>query len=257
MSTPRAQIQGVLPARGSPRCPLDGQSDPWTYHEAVPPARFKDLCIDAVDASALGAFWSAALGLRLEELPSGETRLTGPTATHTIWVNQVPEPKTVKYRVHLDVHGSSIESLRTLGASVIDDESFSWVVMSDPEGGEFCLFGRETPTEYRLYELVIDCTDHAAISNWWASMIGGVPQVDDRGYSYIERVPGVPFEKMSFVPVGEPKSVKNRIHMDVFADGIEPLVEAGATLLRHRDDEIGWDVLADPEGNEFCVFSTS
>ena len=33
------------------------------------------------------------------------------------------------------------------------------------------------------------------------------------------------------------------------------LVAAGATLLRRRDDEIGWDILADPEGNEFCVFT--
>ena len=52
----------------------------------------------------------------------------------------------------------------------------------------------------------------------------------------------------------EPKTVKNRIHWDVSAAAVQPLLDAGATLLRARDDEISWHVLADPEGNEFCVF---
>ena len=64
------------------------------------------------------------------------------------------------------------------------------------------------------------------------------------------------------VPVPEPKRYKNRVHFDVVGD-TEALLAAGATLLRARDplpipDEAGgieWDVLADPEGDEFCVFS--
>jgi hypothetical protein len=58
---------------------------------------------------------------------------------------------------------------------------------------------------------------------------------------------------MVFGAVPEPKTMKNRIHWDVWGD-TETLLGAGATLLRARDTEIGWDVLADPEGNEFCVF---
>ena len=55
----------------------------------------------------------------------------------------------------------------------------------------------------------------------------------------------------------EPKRVKNRVHWDV--DGLDRRAAGapGATLLRARDDEIGWDVLADVEGNEFCVFAPS
>ena len=64
----------------------------------------------------------------------------------------------------------------------------------------------------------------------------------------------MPWE-LVFGAVPEPKTVKNRIHWDVWGDTSE-LLAAGATLLRARDDhEIGWDVLADPEGNEFCVFA--
>ncbi len=54
-------------------------------------------------------------------------------------------------------------------------------------------------------------------------------------------------------PVLEAKTVKNRVHVDLFGDSDE-LLALGATLVRRRDDERNWDVLADPEGNEFCVF---
>jgi hypothetical protein len=60
---------------------------------------------------------------------------------------------------------------------------------------------------------------------------------------------------MDFVPVPEPKTVKNRIHWDVTVPGAAPLVEAGAIVLREPDAEISWHVLADPEGNEFCAFT--
>ena len=56
------------------------------------------------------------------------------------------------------------------------------------------------------------------------------------------------------VPVPERKTVKNRMHIDVFGRTQE-LLDAGATLVRARDGEIEWDVLADPEGNEFCAFA--
>jgi hypothetical protein len=65
----------------------------------------------------------------------------------------------------------------------------------------------------------------------------------------------MPILTMDFVPVPEPKTVKNRIHWDVTVPSVTPLVEAGATVLREPDADIGWHVLADPEGNEFCAFT--
>jgi hypothetical protein len=44
------------------------------------------------------------------------------------------------------------------------------------------------------------------------------------------------------------------MHWDVWGE-TDGLLAAGARLIRQRDDEIGWDVLTDPEGNEFCVFT--
>ena len=234
----------------------DGGPTPGGYHWLVTLATFKDLCIDASDASALGAFWSAALGLDLHRKSNGDACLTGPTRAHTIWINQVPEPKSVKHRIHLDVHGSSIDSLLEIGASVLDAESFPWVIMADPEGGEFCLFLRDTPPAYRLYEVAVDCADHDSSSRWWASVIGGRRSVDERGFSFIEQIPNAPFAAMTFAPVDEAKSTKNRVHIDLVSDDVKSLIDRGATMLRARDDDIEWSVLADPEGNEFCVFAS-
>lgn len=59
------------------------------------------------------------------------------------------------------------------------------------------------------------------------------------------------------MPVSEPKSVKNRIHWDVtLVDGatVDDLVSKGAVVLALSADDARWTVMADPEGNEFCVF---
>ena len=225
----------------------------------MPLATFKDLCLDAGDPGVLGAFWAAALDLELHTQDSGDTYLTGPTQQHTIWVNRVPEPKTVKHRMHLDLNVGSVEELTALGATVLDAESFRWTVMADPEGGEFCAFVREGAFSQRLYEIGIDTADSAEaahrIAAWWAEVLGARLVDDDSGYSSVDRVPGAPYDSLDFVPVPEPKTVKNRIHLDVTTADVDALVAAGATVLRARDAEIGWTVMADPDGNEFCAFT--
>jgi hypothetical protein len=219
-------------------------------------ATFKDFCIDAADAARIGEFWAVALRLDLHHQDNGDAYLTGPTKAHTIWINRVPEPRSVKHRLHIDVHGSSIHELEAIGATVVDADTFPWTVMRDPEGGEFCLFIRETPPAYCLHELVVDCVDHGMISRWWERLIGGDRVDDERGFAYLEHIPNVPFDGISFVPVPEPKSTKNRIHIDVTTDDLHAVVAAGAAVLRRQDDEISWTVMADPEGNEFCVFTS-
>jgi hypothetical protein len=98
------------------------------------------------------------------------------------------------------------------------------------------------------------------VAGWWGSVFGvAVTGHDDPGWFTLERLPGTAFDGMSFVAVPEPKAVKNRVHWDVFGSSDE-LVAAGATLLRPKTEDPEpdrtWDVLADPEGNEFCAFAT-
>jgi len=222
-------------------------------------ATYKDLVIDASDARRLGAFWAAALGLRLEKNGPDDVVLRGPTPAHTVWIDQVPEPKAVKNRVHLDVHAADIESLTAAGATVLNDTDFKWVVMADPEGQEFCAFVRERPPDDRLYEIIVDCADPAAVAGWWGRVFDvNVESHDGGSYFSIGPLPGAAFDGMAFVPVPEPKTAKNRVHWDVHGSAAS-LVEAGARMIRPSTEDPEpdrrWDVLADPEGNEFCVFS--
>jgi Glyoxalase-like domain len=220
-------------------------------------ATFKDLCLDARDPVLLGEFWAGALDLELHRQEGGDTYLTGPTPQHTIWVNRVAEPQTVKHRVHLDVNVGSVAELEARGAAVLDAESFRWVLMADPEGGEFCAFVREGPIAQRLFEVVVDTADSPEeahrLAAWWAEVLGGRLVDSERGFSYVDQVPGTPYDSLDFIPVPEPKTAKNRVHLDVSTPDLDALLAAGATVLHDRAD-LGWTVLADPAGNEFCAF---
>lgn len=223
-----------------------------------PVARWKELCMDTADGEELGRFWAEVAGLEFR--PDEEAgNLHGPTEGHGIAMCRVPEPKTVKHRVHLDVYAASTDDLTARGATVVlpaAESGFAWTVMADPERGEFCAFPKE-PEElpgYTVHGLVVDSADPESIAGWWGVVFG--VEVDgsaEKGWWWLTDVPGMPITTMDFVPVPEPKTVKNRIHWDVYGT-VEALQARGATLLRARDGEISWNVMADPEGNEFCVF---
>jgi hypothetical protein len=216
-------------------------------------ATYKDLCVDAVDTARMSRFWGALLHLDPEPREEGLVKLVGATPEHTVWVVPVPEPVTVKQRAHLDVRASSASEAEALGATVVDAESFPWVLMRDPEGGELCVF--ENPDKRAgLYELVIDTDgEPSTIAGWWAEALGATAK-EEKDFAYLDDVPGLPFECLVFPPVPEPKTVKNRIHIDVWGD-VAALKELGATVLRESDATIDWTIMADPDGNEFCVFT--
>jgi len=118
------------------------------------PARFLDLCLDAVDHQALADWWCAAMGyVRRDEDargPAGPVLLVDPTrAGPDLWLNPVAEAKTVENRMHHDVTGDT-DALLALGATMVrrrDDVRsadhaaglISWDVLADPEGNEFCV----------------------------------------------------------------------------------------------------------------------
>jgi hypothetical protein len=224
----------------------------------MPLVTYLSLCIDAADVSAVQGFWARALGYEPKPLEDGGAVLRGSEPGEELWVNLVPEPKTVKHRVHLDVRAESLEPFAGL-EQLSGTGEFPWTVFADPEGGEFCVFTYDEPPAKKLKDLEIDSVDHVAISQWWADLMGGELTHREDGYSHIDDVPGSPFESFDFVPVPEPKTVKNRVHWDVALVGgasVDDVVAAGATILLPPDDSRAWTVMADPEGNEFCLFPT-
>jgi Glyoxalase-like domain len=220
-------------------------------------ARFKDLCMDAGDPARLGEFWAEVLDRSWQPDDDGEGVLTGPTGQHAMWINRVPESKAVRHRVHLDIYARRLADLEALGSPVIrpEDGDRAWTVMTDPEGGEYCAFLREDLPAERLHGLVVDSADPAAQAEWWGAVYGASVMHSPRGHSTVENVPGMPILTMDFVSVPEPKVAKNRIHWDVTVPVLQPLIDAGATVLRPPDGKDRWHVLADPEGNEFCAFT--
>lgn len=214
---------------------------------------YKDLCADVGDLDAAAAFFSPLLGLEERYRRPAVLQLGDGVDQHTLWLNLVPEARTVKNRVHLDVDVASVDEVVAAGARVVDD-SQPWTVLEHPEAGELCAFPRapEQLRRYRVSELVVDCVDHLRVATWWAERFGATVR-DDGEIAWFEGGDGPPWA-MVFTSVPEPKTVKNRVHWDVDGSTTE-LLAAGATLLRAKDEEIGWDQLLDVEGNEFCVFA--
>ncbi len=115
-------------------------------------SRFAGLAVDAVDPVVVAAFWCAALDWEVvEDDPDIITLVPHDRAGPVIDVVRVPEAKTVKNRLHLDLRadgtstGVELDRLLSLGARRVDvgqATDVSWVVLADPEGNEFCLLSR-------------------------------------------------------------------------------------------------------------------
>ena len=107
-------------------------------------------------------------------------------------------------------------------------------------------------------QIVVDAAQPATLGRWWANALGWVVtfEADDEYEirSASDRLPG-----LVFVPVGDSKVTKNRLHLDFRPDDQTAEVDRLLALGAHRVDvgqgEQRWDVLADPEGNEFCVLA--
>ncbi|MEJ7774217.1 MAG: VOC family protein [Nocardioidaceae bacterium] len=109
------------------------------------PAFIKSVTFDCVDAVRLAQFWAEALGSNIDEDSTPEKAYVeaagwgGPN----MWFNAVPEPKITKNRMHFDLRApgqvhDEVQRLTGLGATV-QHASADLVVMTDPEGNEFCV----------------------------------------------------------------------------------------------------------------------
>jgi predicted enzyme related to lactoylglutathione lyase len=110
-----------------------------------------------------------------------------------------------------------------------------------------------------LHHIVVDTHDLPKLAQFWAQALGWKVLSERRAEIVIGPDVDAPVG-MCFMPVADPKTVKNRLHLDITtsADDRDQEIERLLTLGARRVD-IGqtgresWTVLADPEGNEFCV----
>jgi predicted enzyme related to lactoylglutathione lyase len=116
----------------------------------------------------------------------------------------------------------------------------------------------------RPRNITFDCADPYLLATFWSQVTGYQEDPEDGNEpgdpeGFLAGPEGQP--NLLFITVPEPKSVKNRVHLDLMPtdrsrdEEVERLLGIGATLVadHRKPGGLGWVVLADPEGNEFCV----
>jgi predicted enzyme related to lactoylglutathione lyase len=231
------------------------------------------LSFDAHDPVRLAGFWGGVLGWELGEDPyDGVTLLPSDDTGFRLRFLPSQHEKAGPNQVHFDLTSQSLEQQQEtvaraleLGGRHIDigqGPDADHVVLADPEGNEFCVI--EPGNNF-----LADCGFIGALSSdgtqevgyFWSKALDW-PLVWDQDQETAIRSPhGGPKITWGGPPVN-PKKGKNRLHFDLAppADGdqeaeVERLISLGATRVDIGQGETNWVVLADPDGNEFCVLT--
>jgi hypothetical protein len=233
--------------------------------------------MNARDDSALGRFWAEALGWSVAGEGAGATAAKpagfdwlDPVGV-CVDVIAVPEPKTAtKNRVHLDLATTSaahqaelVARLKELGATPADvgQGDVPWTVLADPEGNVFCVL--EPREIYRdtgpIAAVVVDCADPRAMARFWGEATDWTLHEVTDDHARLRSAKGVgPY--LEFLRAPGVRTWWNRFHLDLApypgddqAAEVARLRALGATDADVGQGDVPWTVLADPEGNQFCV----
>jgi predicted enzyme related to lactoylglutathione lyase len=112
-----------------------------------------------------------------------------------------------------------------------------------------------------MLAVVIDCEDPSRLAGFWHRSVGGVINTETAspGWVEIEGIAGLGY--LAFQRVPEPKRIKNRVHLDYLVDDLDAMttiaIEGGAVVVGEVVEEQTnrFQVMRDPEGNEFCLVS--
>lgn len=237
--------------------------------------RLENVVVDSADNAALSRFWHDLLDWPVSYENEDEIDLRAPSAEgweFDLVFIPVPHPKVTKNRVHLDLASASpdhqmaqVSHALSLGATRVDigQRNVPWVVLGDPEGNEFCVLDPrpEYATTGTVAAIVVDAVDPLRLAEFW-SAASGWPVMETTEHTASLRSPGARGPWLELIRTKEPHTVKNRIHLDIspYADDdqwaeVTRLVELGAHRLDISQGSVPWQVMADPEGNEFCVLT--
>jgi predicted enzyme related to lactoylglutathione lyase len=233
--------------------------------------RLDALCFDANNPPLLARFWAAVLGWETTgDAGHGIALLPGDDTGFQIRFQPTQRQKAGQNPMHFDLTSTSLEVQRetvaralSLGGRHIDVGQLpeeEHVVLADPEGNEFCVI---EPGNNFLAECgfigALACDGSQRVGYFWSEALGW-PLVWDQDEETAIRSPhGGPKITWGGPPL-PPKNGKNRLHFDlappVGSDQraeVDRLVSLGATLIDIGQGEVSWSVMADPDGNEFCV----
>jgi catechol 2,3-dioxygenase-like lactoylglutathione lyase family enzyme len=231
------------------------------------------LAFDANDPARLAPFWAGVLGRELIEEPDGGVVLLPDSDTgFRIEFYPTQDPKTHPNQMHFDLASQSLEEQEAtvaralaLGGRHLDigqGPDAEHAVLADPEDNEFCVI----PAGNRFLD---GCGLLGALSSdgsqevgyFWSEALGWPLVWDQDQETAIQSPQGG--TKISWGgPPFRAKTGKNRLHFDLAppADGdqqaeVRRLESLGAERIDIGQGEVTWVVMADPDGNEFCVLS--
>jgi len=236
--------------------------------------RLVNVVVDAADPLALAGFWRDLLDWRISlELPD-EVDVQAPPDDGWRFdlVFGGPDRKTVQNRVHLDLASASpdqqmatVNRALELGARRIDigQRNVPWFVLADPEGNEFCVLEPrpEYTTTGAVAAIVVAAADPADLADFWSAATGW--PVVRTGVEFASlRDPDGRGPWLELIRSADRHTVKNHVHLDVaplpdgsIAEEVARLVDLGARPVDIGQHDVSWEVLVDPEGNEFCVLT--
>jgi predicted enzyme related to lactoylglutathione lyase len=228
------------------------------------------LCFDANDPDRLARFWAGVLDREIAD--DGLTLVPRDGTGFNIEFQPTHEQKVSPNRIHLHLTSTSLDDQQAtvaralgLGGRHLDigqGPEAEHVVLADPEGNEFCVIepgNRFLADCGFLGELA--CDGSQEVGYFWRDALGW-PLVWDQHQETAIQAPRGGTKIAWGGPPLAPKTGKNRLHFDlappVHTDQqaeVDRLVSLGATRIDIGQGDVSWVVMADPDGNEFCVLT--
>jgi predicted enzyme related to lactoylglutathione lyase len=238
------------------------------------PLQLTSITFDAKDPSGLARFWAVALHWEIDDSDKDVVELV-PTDGSRIGLTFITnsDEKVGQNRVHLDLTTTSLDDqidtvheLIAMGARHVDigqGPDSPHVVLADPEGNEFCII---EPTNLFLSGCgrlgAVNCDGLKETGYFWSAVLDW-PLIWDQDEETAIQAPYPTGPKITWS--GPPllaKSTKNRLHLDMapyLHDSQETeadrLTFLGATRVDIGQGDVPWIVMADPDGNEFCLLT--
>ena len=230
-------------------------------------------CVDANDPFLLARFWAGVLDREMVDDPDGGFALLPSDDTEfRIEFFPTQEPKVGPNQIHLhltsaslDEQQSTVDRVLGLGGRHLDVGQLpeeDHIVLADPEGNEFCVI---EPGNNFLADTgflgELSCDGTREVGYFWSGALGW-PLVWDQDQETAIQSPSGGAKIAWGGPPVRAKTAKNRLHFDIAPPAdedqqaeVDRLVSLGAMRIDIGQGDVSWVVMADPDGNEFCVLT--